>query len=106
MTKRKSYKTLYLAVSAQLEQSRHDHANTKARLADIESSLIPYGRKRLEAVPAGEGQIDMDALGFVAARCFMEANQRITYDGGGYSQLYTWRGRPLIRQSATPQERD
>lgn len=94
---RKAYKPLYLSAVARLDALRHEHANTVARLKEIENALIPHGKAALTNIPDGSEAIVFSPLEFVASRAFMEAHQRITYDNGGYSMNYTWRGRPIYR---------
>jgi hypothetical protein len=97
---RKAYKALYLSTQQELLKTQASLANVRSQLLEINEALAPYGRTTLEAI-GGTGEIIFAPLEFVAARAFMEATQRITYPNGGFSQLYTWRGRPIHKQPPT-----
>lgn len=93
---RKAYKPLYLASQHALREAEDRLALANAALKELNEALSPYGRTVLEHLK-GDGEIRFAPLEFVAARAFMEANQRLTYPNGGYSQLYTWKGRPIYK---------
>jgi hypothetical protein len=40
-------------------------------------------------------RMELDPVALACAKAFMETTQRVTYPDGGYSQLWTWRGKPL-----------
>jgi hypothetical protein len=98
---RKAYKVLYLSTQHELLKTQAELVNATNQLLEINAALAPYGRTTLEAEVGATGEIVLAPLEFVAARAFMEATQRVIYPNGGFSQLYTWRGRPIYKRQPT-----
>ena len=105
MAKRKAYKALYLAEDLKRRTLEVALAVERQRLAEINEALVPHGLAALEGIPKSSDKITFAPLEFVAARAFMEANQRVTYEGGGYSQNYAWRGIPIYKSALAATEK-
>lgn len=92
---RPKYKALYLhnlqAAGENLDRAKR----AEQELARLRSVLSTVGEDILLSHDGGSDPIELPPLGFECSRAFMEAHQRCGYENGGFSQNYTWRGRPV-----------
>lgn len=96
-----SYKTLYQSSQTKLHDTETSNSNLRDRLEEINSALIPEGRKFLEGSKWSKpGPIYVSPFEFVITRAFLEAGFIIDEGPGplGYTS-YAWRGRAIVRRA-------